>query len=134
MLFDTHVHIDNFAKPQPGRLLKSMDESGIDRMALFAEEPAYFETDPLRLAQYNRDRLERLLQWCHLSGGRLVPIYFLNPIEKDAISQCDQALEAGAAGFKIICETFYPGDERAMPVYQYISDAGKAILFHSGIL
>ena len=43
-------------------------------------------------------------------------------------------MDAGCAGFKVICETHYPGDERAMPVYQRIADLGKSILFHSGIL
>lgn len=134
MIFDTHVHIDNFASPEPDRLLRTMDEGGIDRLGLLAEEPAYFEQDASKLADHNRERLDRLTQWCRNSHGRLLPIYFINPIEPDAIDQCDRALDAGAIGFKIICETFYPGDAHAMPVYQHIADLDRAILFHSGIL
>ena len=133
-IFDTHVHIDNFAVPDPDRLLQEMDLHGVERTALLSEEPAYLETDIQKLRDHNAQRLDRLMQWCAHSDGRLVPIYFLCPIERDALEQVDRALEKGVTGFKIICETHYPGDERAMPVYQYIADAGKSILFHSGIL
>ena len=134
MIIDTHVHIDNGAAPQPDRLLRSMDQNGIDRTVLLAEEPLYFEKDAEKRREWNRDRLERLTRWTKPSGGRLIGIYFIEPTEPDAIDQADRAIDAGAAGFKVICETHMPGDPRAMPVYQHIADAGKSILFHSGIL
>ena len=60
MIIDTHVHIDNGAAPQPDRLLRSMDQNGIDRTVLLAEEPLYFEKDAEKRREWNRDRLERL--------------------------------------------------------------------------
>lgn len=134
MIVDTHVHISDFQTPDPVSMLKRMDEAGIDKTCLLAETPFYFEKDADKVREGNRSRLARLMEWCKDSGGRLVPIYYINVIEPDAIEQVDRALDAGAAGFKVICETHYPGDERAMPVYQHIADAGKSILFHSGIL
>ncbi len=134
MIFDTHVHIENFARPEPARLLRSMDRHGIDCLGLLAEEPSYLSKVAPNRRQHNIDRLERLSLWTRESEGRLLPIYFLDPTEEDAIDQVDRALDAGAIGFKTICEYFYPGDERAMPVYQHIADLNKAILFHSGIL
>lgn len=134
MIFDTHVHIDDYAAPEPSRLLKSMDEHGVGRTVLLSEEPYFFGKEGLKPKEWNNARLERLFQWTKPSSGRLLPVYYIDPTEPDAVDQADQALDAGAIGFKVICETFYPGDERAMPVYQHIADAGKAILFHSGIL
>lgn len=133
-MIDTHVHIANFQTPQPDRLLKSMDAHGVDRLVLFSEEPAYWETDPEKRKRHNAERLDRLFAWCQGSGGRLLPVSFLNPTEPDAIAQVDEALARGAIGFKVICETFYPGDERALPTYRHIANLGKSILFHSGIL
>lgn len=134
MIFDTHIHIDNFSTPEPDRLRASMDAHGVDRLALFSDEPAYLEQDAGKRAEHNAARLDRLIKWCAGGGKRLLPIYFINPVEPDALEQVDRALDAGAIGFKVICETYYPGDPRAMPVYQHIADLNKAILFHSGIL
>lgn len=134
MILDTHIHIDNFAKPEPERLLRSMDQHGVGKLAMLAEEPLYSERNIAKLREHNNGRIERMMQWCRETDGRLLPIYFIDPTEPEASMQVDQALEAGAVGFKVICENFYPGDERAMPVYQHIADLDKAILFHSGIL
>lgn len=134
MIVDTHIHIAENQEPNPQMLLKGMDEQGIDKLVLFSKEPAYYEKSFEKRKQINEQRLKNLMTWCDNSGGRLQPVYFVNPIEEDAIQQCKRAVEQGVIGFKIICETFYPGDERAMPVYQYISDCRKSILFHSGIL
>ena len=46
-IFDTHVHIDEYAKPEPGRLLKSMDAHGVDRTVLLSEEPFFFGKEGL---------------------------------------------------------------------------------------
>jgi len=50
------------------------------------------------------------------------------------LEQVDRAVEAGIAGFKTICNRHFPGDERALRVYERIAAAGKPMLFHSGIL
>ena len=134
-IFDTHVHIDKYAAPEPKRLLDSMDKHHIDKVALLAEDPEYtMEKDLNKCREYNDARLKRLKEWCDHSDGRLVPIYYINPVERDAMQQAEKAVDAGCAGFKVICETHYPGAARAMPVYQRIADLGKSILFHSGIL
>ncbi|MBR0320104.1 MAG: amidohydrolase family protein [Clostridia bacterium] len=133
-IFDTHIHIDNFATPEQKRILNAIDAAKVDKVALFAEEPAYFEKDFRKVKEHNKGRMDRLFQWCDHSDNRMLPIYFLNPTEVDAIQQAEEAVERGAVGFKVICDTHMPGDERAMPVYQRIADLGKSILFHSGIL
>jgi predicted TIM-barrel fold metal-dependent hydrolase len=46
----------------------------------------------------------------------------------------DKAAAAGIAGFKVICNRCFPGDDRSMQVWERIAKTGKPILFHSGIL
>ena len=63
-IFDTHVHIDKYAVPEPERLLRSMDEHHIDKVALLAEDPEYtMEKDLGKCREYNEARLQRLKEW-----------------------------------------------------------------------
>ncbi len=138
-IFDGHIHLydyqDKVCDPVwAPKMLEDLKRNNIEKIALYAEEPAFRETSETALQKHNDERLARLLKWCEGSDGRILPVYYINPIEKDALQQVDRALDAGCIGFKVICETFFPGDERAMPVYQYIADKDKAVLFHSGTL
>ena len=133
MLIDTHIHVMQSDPVAPDAMLRGMDENRIDYNVLFSDEPLYHSREVAELRAHNERRLANLLAWCK-GHDRLLPVYFLNPTEQDAAAQVDRALEAGCIGFKVICETFYPGDERALPVYRYIASLGKSVLFHSGIL
>jgi len=64
----------------------------------------------------------------------IYPFYFIDPTESDAADQVALAIEYGVSGFKVICNHFFPGDERAMRTYTAIAKTGKPVLFHSGIL
>ncbi|MCI5771501.1 MAG: amidohydrolase family protein [Clostridiales bacterium] len=134
MIFDTHIHIGTYEKPNPKGMLESMDKAGVDKLALFADDPRFFEKDEGKLKEHNETRMAQMMVWYKEAPDRFVPIYYINPVEKTAMDQVDWALDKGAKGFKVICEDFKPGDPRAMPVYQHIADLDKAILFHSGIL
>ncbi len=133
MLIDTHIHVVRTDPVVPDEMLRGMDAGRVDYNVLFSDEPLYHSRDIAEKRAWNRGRLENLLAWTR-GHDRLLPVYFLDPTEPDAAEQADRALEAGCIGFKVICETFYPGDERAVPVYRYIASLGKSILFHSGIL
>lgn len=134
MLIDNHIHIWTDQAPQSAAMLRDMDTHGVDRVCLFAAEPGYTMAEGAEKTAFNTARLQHVLNWCRGTDGRLLPIYWIDPTEGDAIDQVNRALDAGITGFKVICQHFYPGDERALPVYQHIADAGKSILFHSGIL
>jgi len=130
MVLDGHIHID--AGPRdPSDLLRRMHAVGITGGVLLSQPPATFLT--LAPAPSPSERLDDVFAWCAASAD-LYPFYWIDPIEADALGQVSMAVERGIAGFKVICDRFYPGDERAMPVYRAIARAGRPILFHSGIL
>ena len=129
MLSDDHVHLREGAVDRPG-LLASLDAAGVDTAVILSLPPASFSDGPSADAS---QRLSNLESWC-AGEPRLVPFYWIDPVEPDALDQAGLALRRGVRGFKVISNHFSPGDSRAMPVYRAIAAAGRPILFHSGIL
>jgi predicted TIM-barrel fold metal-dependent hydrolase len=85
------------------------------------------------LAASVRERLDGLFARTQGNPG-LYPFFWIDPMEEDAEKQVDVACGYGVSGFKVICDRFYPYDERPMAVFRKIASAGKPLLFHSGIL
>jgi predicted TIM-barrel fold metal-dependent hydrolase len=77
--------------------------------------------------------LAQVMEWAAFSK-RIIPFFWIDPLDGDAFDQVDKAVAAGIAGFKVISNRFFPGDPRPMQVWEHIAKAGKPILFHSGIL
>jgi predicted TIM-barrel fold metal-dependent hydrolase len=129
MLLDCHVHLFDDAVDR-ARFLSALDAAGVDGCILLSLPPVSFAGPGGPSAA---DRLANLDRWC---GGepRLVPFFWIDPVEPDAECQVELALCSGVRGFKVIANHFFPGDPRALPVYRAIAAAGRPMLFHSGIL
>jgi len=130
MILDGHIHIHGGSEGRadlPGRL----QAAGVDGGVLISESPACFHSTGSPCA--NAERLDGLMAWV-AAGPELYALYWIDPLEVDAIDQVAAAVQRGVSGFKVICDRYYPGDDRAMAVFRAISRAGKPILFHSGIL
>lgn len=123
MISDGHIHIKP-GQPEPEKLTSGMLECGISSGVLISIAP---EQGPFDY------RLNNLKDWTGKSEN-LIPFLWIDPIETGALGQVKKAIEAGVAGFKIICDKFYPADQRCMSVCKMAADAGKPVLFHSGIL
>jgi len=78
-------------------------------------------------------RLTAVLEFCR-AHPRLYPFFWIDPLEPDAADQVIEAVKRGIHGFKIICNAFYPGDEKALALYRLMAHHQKPLLFHSGIL
>jgi len=130
MILDGHIHIYE-GKPEPKAFMEKLHEAGISGAMLISMHPASETAD--RNVPPARERLENLFEWVD-SNENLYPFFWIDPAEEDALSQVDMALDYGVKGFKVICNHFSCGDERAMPAFRAIAKAGKPILFHSGIL
>jgi len=130
MILDGHIHI-GLGDPDPDDLVARMAASGVDGGLLISPEPASF-SGTLRTAS-PAERLDSVFAWASGSDS-LYPVYWVDPTESDALQQVDLALSRGVIGFKVICDHFFPGDVRALGTFRAIAEAGKPILFHSGIL
>ena len=129
MLRDCHVHLGAGAVDRAG-VLSALDAAGVASCILLSLPPASFSGD---VAWPAADRLAHLERWT-AGEPRLVPFYWIDPVEHDAGRQVEMALGSGVRGFKVIANHFFPGDPRALPVYRAIAAADRPILFHSGIL
>lgn len=130
MIIDGHIHITN-GPVEPKKLLECMHKAGVDGGMLFSLPPPSFkwlwESGPARA------RLDNLLAWVQ-GCPTLYPIFWIDPLEADALDQVKMAGKAGVRGFKVICNRFYPGNPQAVEVFKAIAAIGKPIFFHSGIL
>lgn len=114
----------------PAGLLAALDAAGLGGCVLLSQPPVSLADGPTGSPA---ERLAHLGRWC--SGSpRLEPFFWIDPVEPDAPEQVALAVRSGVRGFKVIANHFPPGDPRAMPVYRAIAEAGRPILFHSGIL
>jgi predicted TIM-barrel fold metal-dependent hydrolase len=130
MILDGHIHI-GIGDPDPADLVARMAASGVDGGLLISPAPASF-AGAMKTAS-PAERLDSVFAWA--SGSDLLyPVYWIDPTESDAPQQVDLALSRGVVGFKVICDHFYPGDSRALHTFRAIAEAGKPMLFHSGIL
>jgi len=138
MIIDCHVHTGQDLSPS-NKIIDQLDAAGIEKIILFSKYPASFnlpegkKSDQWSRALPPEESLKVVMDWAAFSS-RIIPFYWIDPTEEDALRQVDRAVSAGIAGFKVICNHFYPGDPRPMQVWEHIAKTGKPILFHSGIL
>jgi len=129
-ILDGHIHIIEGGVPHP-EMVNRMQQAGVSGGVVISRPPAAFSAvaSPAPAAA----RMEEATAWA-FSGPELYPFFWIDPLEADALEQVEMAVAGGATGFKIICNSYEPGDPRAMPVYRAIARQDRPILFHSGIL
>ena len=137
MIIDCHVHT-NPAALSKEELINELDMAGIEKIVLMSRHPASFsgktgeEGDIFGKAVSPAAALAQVMEWAAFSN-RLIPFFWIDPLEEDALDQVDKAIDAGIAGFKVISNRHFPADEKPMLVWEHIAKANKPILFHSGI-
>ncbi len=129
LILDGHIHLMNPDPPAPA-FLAELQAAGVSGGALISQPPASFARAAV---QPPAARLQHALDWCAL-GPNLYPLFWIDPLEPDALDQVALAVGRGVAGFKVICDHFHPGHPAALVVFRAIAAAGRPILFHSGIL
>jgi len=137
MMIDGHVHTNPAFKSKE-ELISQMDIAGMDKIVLLSRHPASFSKESVKGSNIFGEpvapavALAQVME-CAAFSDRIIPFYWIDPLEEDAFEQVDKAVASGIAGFKTICNRHYPGDERPMLVWEHIAKADKPILFHSGI-
>lgn len=130
MILDGHVHITEETVDRDG-LRSRLATAGVDGAVLISLPPNSFRQDAVGPGW--QARLDNLATWTE-SDARWYPFFWIDPLEDDALEQVTAAAERPVSGIKVICDRFYPRDDRAMAVFRAVAEAGTPILFHSGIL
>ena len=125
MILDGHIHITQRFKSDNG-FTETLKKNGIDGGVCISLAPGKHSLSW-------KNRLKDLFLWID-DNPLLFPFYWVDPLEKSAAEQIQSAAELGVKGIKIICESFYPGDKKAMKIYEQSASLNLPILFHSGIL
>lgn len=131
-ILDGHIHLMGPEPAAPG-FLAELQAAGVSGGALISQPPASFDRNGAWGGTSAADRLGQLLDWCALSLD-LYPLFWIDPLEPDALDQVALAAGHGVAGFKVICDHFHPGHPAALAAFRAIAATGRPILFHSGIL
>lgn len=134
MILDCHMHTD-YGEGNRADFLDKLKIGGINGGVVISQHPECFKkgwTKP-GLGRPAKERLENLMYWTD-SNPDLFPFFWMDPLEDDAMEQVDMACKYDVKGFKVICDRYYPEDERAMKIFRKIAAAGKPLMFHSGIL
>ena len=128
-IFDAHVH-SICGNIDPERLLEQMAAAGIYGGSVFSPWPE----SPCGGGEPYEVRMQCLDAWTKGYEGRLYPVLFIHPLEKDASEKARDAAARGVYAFKVICDCFYPYDEPCMELMQTIAELKKPVMFHSGVL
>ena len=129
-MFDAHIHYFYGKCDTPQEFLQKAAEGGVYGGNIFSTFPEK------RIGCADGDyrwqaRLESILEYTSQTPN-FNPFFWFNPLDKDSEKQIETAVESGIAGFKIICESYYPAD--CVPACKLISETGKPVMFHSGVL
>ena len=129
MRLDCHIH-SKISDRELTDIIPALNAGGFDGGFVFSQSPSRGLHDGAPPAE---ERMDAVLKLC--DGHKyLFPFFFIDPTECGALEQAELAVKKGIFGFKVICSSHFPCDERALPVYRAIAKSNKPILFHSGIL
>lgn len=129
-IYDMHIHAEN-GSPSSGALIERMEKSGVYGGAVFSRRPMEAGGEPR--ADY-KERIENVLEWTKGYDGRLFPILWIHPSEKNLNEKIKDSSERGIYGYKMICDDYYVYEPRVMKALEQISELKKPVFFHSGIL
>jgi predicted TIM-barrel fold metal-dependent hydrolase len=129
-IFDAHIHSD-VGVPVPEDCLAKMNSIGISGGSIFSPAPIS-PIDPNGVSY--ETRLKTILEWTTDYTGKLFPVLWIHPFEKDVIAKARDAAASGVYAFKMICDCYYVYDEESMNLLKEIAKLGKPVFFHSGIL
>lgn len=129
-IYDMHVHAEGGA-PNPDALIENMAKAGVYGGTVISVRPT--ESYGRCKMEYE-ERIQNVLGWTKGYEGRLFPVLWIHPKEKDIEAKIKDAADRGIAAFKMICDNYYVHDDISMKAINAIADTGKPLMFHSGIL
>ncbi|MBQ4335903.1 MAG: amidohydrolase family protein [Lentisphaeria bacterium] len=126
---DLHIHVFPGRKDSPAEFVDKTRAAGVTGGAVLGMYPETFGKE--NEDQRWQARLDYVLDFCSQAPG-FRPMFWIDPLAEDALEQVQTAVEKGIAGFKVICNYFYP--VKGLKTYQAIAETGLPLMFHSGVL
>jgi hypothetical protein len=126
--------IQDMFDSNPDKLVKEMNEAGIDRSVVFGIDFWKDAIPSLRLATSADEWNKYVLDAVNKYPDKLVGFIAVDPRRKNASEIIDRGLrEWNMKGIKIYPPTgFYPSDEVCTPLYKKALDYGVPVLSHTG--
>ncbi|TFF98933.1 MAG: amidohydrolase [Promethearchaeota archaeon] len=125
--FDPSLLFDASAE----RLIKEMDEAGIDKTVLLALDGDFVFSSKLNYKEYNN----KLAEYLENYPDRFIGFAGIDPRRgKEAIIELERCVsELGCKGVKLWPLTgFYPDDLSYYPFYKRVEELGATVLIHTG--
>ena len=102
MILDGHVHIGNGAK-DPSLFMQRLAEAGMIGSVVISLPPPAFPA--IAQPMPARKRLDDLMAFTE-HYDKLYPLFWIDPMESDAVEQASEAAAQGVTGFKVICHNY----------------------------
>ena len=129
---DVHTHMREYPiKIDKEKLIKQINAGGFYGAAIFSIDPMTFTPDKRPSVL---ERCDDLLSWVKGYEDKLFPVLYVDPSEEDVISQTKQALKKNIVALKMSCSDYYVYETKSMDILSLAAEAGKPVMFHSGIL
>lgn len=129
-MYDYHIHMYSGPGDTPQEFLRRTAEAGVTGGGIISPQPlGYGRVEGAD--QRWESLLDCLLEFTSQTPA-FRPVFWIDPTDADIERQIRIAAERGAAGFKIICNHFFPKDV-LKPLTQ-IAETGLPVNFHCGIL
>ena len=129
-VYDMHVHAE-YGEPDSNALIERMEASGVYGGTVFSRRPLEAGGEPR--ADYG-ERMKNVMEWTKGYEGRLFPVLWIHPYEKNILDKIRDAAESGICAFKMICDSYYVYEPKVMEMLRLIAELKKPVFFHSGIL
>jgi len=131
-IHDCHMHTWGNGKPlSPAEFLDRTSSCGVVGGNIFSVHPATRSSQrTIVVDQRNGARMDAVLGFTSQTPGFL-PFYYLNPTEKDAVRQVEEAGKCGIRGFKIIVGMYHIGDY--LDPLCAAAEANLPVMFHCGM-
>ncbi|MBI5116626.1 amidohydrolase [Candidatus Poribacteria bacterium] len=114
-----------------GRLIREMDEAGIDKTVLLALDAGIAFRSHLTLREYN----DYVIDIVRKHPDRIIGFAGIDPRRgKEAIVELERCVESGVKGLKLWTLTgFYLDDEKYYPLYEKAAELKIPMLVHTGM-
>lgn len=129
-IYDGHIHLGMPGDPKE-EFIRSREAASLNGSMVISPAPGCAGSNGRPMSW--RERLDTILEWRDCVPD-LIPFFWVDPTEKDIDQQIDTAVKHGIAGFKAICTHYSPEADVPMRAWRRMAEAGKPLLFHTGIL